>query len=70
MDTNAWYLVVNRNNGKALDVAGVSSADGAAVTQCARYDGTKQFQFVDSGDGYYRLEARHSGKLRAGPCSG
>lgn len=64
VDTNAWYVVVNRNSGKALDVAGVSSEDGAAVTQWARIDGTnQQFQSVDSGDGYYRLKARHSGKL-------
>ncbi|WP_371749927.1 RICIN domain-containing protein [Streptomyces sp. NBC_01283] len=43
---------------------GRSSADGPAVTQWARHDGTiQQFPFVDSGDGYYRLKARHSGKL-------
>lgn len=64
VDTNAWYVVVNRNSGKALDVAGASSEDGAALTQWGRYDGTnQQFQFVDSGDGYYRLKARHSGKV-------
>ncbi|WP_112276878.1 non-reducing end alpha-L-arabinofuranosidase family hydrolase [Lentzea terrae] len=64
VDTTAWYVLVNRNSGKALDVAGVSSADGAAVTQWARHDGTnQQFQFVDSGDGYYRIKARHSGKV-------
>lgn len=64
VDTNAWYVMVNRNSGKALDVAGASSADGAAITQWARHDGTnQQFQFVDSGGGYYRLKARHSGKL-------
>ena len=56
VDTNAWYVMVNRNSGKALDVAGASSADGAAITQWARHDGTNQhFQFVDSGDGSYRL---------------
>ncbi|WP_158853326.1 non-reducing end alpha-L-arabinofuranosidase family hydrolase [Saccharothrix deserti] len=64
VDTSAWYVVVNRNSGKALDVAGASSADGAAVTQWARHDGVnQQFQFVDSGDGYYRIKARHSGKV-------
>ncbi|ONI89720.1 alpha-L-arabinofuranosidase [Saccharothrix sp. ALI-22-I] len=64
VDTTAWYVLVNRNSGKALDVAGVSSADGAAVTQWARHDGTnQQFQFVDSGGGYYRIKARHSGKV-------
>jgi hypothetical protein len=64
VDTNAWYVMVNRNSGKALDVADASSADGAAITQWARHDGTnQQFQFVDSGGGYYRLKARHSGKV-------
>ncbi len=64
VDTTAWYVLVNRNSSKALDMAGVSSADGAAVTQWARHDGTnQQFQFVDSGDGYYRIKARHSGKV-------
>ncbi|HSX96081.1 MAG TPA: RICIN domain-containing protein, partial [Streptomyces sp.] len=64
VDTNAWYVLVNRNSGKALDVSGVSSEDGAAVNQWARIDGTnQQFRFVDSGGGYYRLKARHSGKV-------
>ena len=64
VDTNAWYVIVNRNSGKVLDVSGVSSEDGAALTQWARIDGTnQQFQFVDSGGGYYRLKARHSGKV-------
>ncbi|WP_373432155.1 RICIN domain-containing protein [Streptomyces afghaniensis] len=40
VDTNAWYVMVNRSSGKALDVAGASSADGAAITQWARHDAT------------------------------
>ncbi|GAB3406355.1 non-reducing end alpha-L-arabinofuranosidase family hydrolase [Flindersiella endophytica] len=64
VDTSAWYVLVNRNSGKALDVSGASTADGAQVQQWARHDGTnQQFQFVDSGGGYYRLRARHSGKV-------
>ena len=39
VDTNAWYVMVNRNSGKVLDVSGVSSEDGAAVTQWARTTG-------------------------------
>ncbi len=64
VDTDAWYVLVNRNSGKALDVAGPSTADGAAVQQWTRHDGTnQQWQFVDSGDGFYRLKARHSDKV-------
>jgi hypothetical protein len=64
VDTNASYVLVNRGSGKALDVSGASTADGAAVHQRARHDGANQrFQFVDSGGGYYRQKARHSGKV-------
>ncbi|MFG3409469.1 RICIN domain-containing protein [Streptomyces sp. NPDC048142] len=64
VDTNAWYVLVNRGSGKALDVSGGSTADGAALSQWSRHDGANQrFRFVDSGGGYYRLEARHSGKV-------
>ncbi|MFP3986464.1 RICIN domain-containing protein [Streptomyces sp. E11-3] len=64
VDTNAWYALVNRNSGKALDVYDVSTADGARVSQWTRNDGAnQQWQFVDSGGGFYRLKARHSGKV-------
>ncbi|WP_173068880.1 non-reducing end alpha-L-arabinofuranosidase family hydrolase [Phytohabitans houttuyneae] len=64
VDTTAWYVLLNRNSGKALDVNGVSSADGANLIQWTRTNATnQQFQFVDSGGGYYRLKARHSGKV-------
>ncbi|MEU4253724.1 non-reducing end alpha-L-arabinofuranosidase family hydrolase [Amycolatopsis sp. NPDC026612] len=64
VDTAAWYVLVNRNSGKALDVYNFSTADGANVVQWARTNaGNQQFQFVDSGDGYYRIKARHSGKV-------
>ncbi|MEV0429464.1 RICIN domain-containing protein [Micromonospora sp. NPDC050495] len=64
VDTNAWYVLVNRNSGKALDVYGASTADGARITQWTRNDGTnQQWQFVDSGGGYYRLKSRNSGKV-------
>ncbi|MBG6092096.1 RICIN domain-containing protein [Actinomadura viridis] len=64
VDTNAWYVLVNRNSGKALDVDGASTGDGARVNQWTRNDGAnQQWQFVDSGGGFYRLKARHSGKV-------
>ncbi|MFI6706120.1 RICIN domain-containing protein [Nonomuraea sp. NPDC050478] len=64
VDTNAWYVLVNRNSGKALDVYNLSTADGGRITQWTRNNGNQQqWQFVDSGGGYYRLKSRHSGKV-------
>ncbi|MBO3087721.1 pectate lyase [Cellulomonas dongxiuzhuiae] len=64
VDTTAWYVLVNRQSGKVMDVAGTSTADGAVIQQWPRNDGAwQQWQFVDSGSGYYRLKSRHSGKV-------
>ncbi|MEV6039022.1 non-reducing end alpha-L-arabinofuranosidase family hydrolase [Nonomuraea sp. NPDC052116] len=64
VDTNAWYVLVNRNSGKALDVYNLSTADGGRITQWTRNNqNQQQWQFVDSGSGYYRIESRHSGKV-------
>ncbi len=64
VDTNSWYVLVNRNSGKALDVYNLATANGARIAQWSRNDGAwQQWQFVDSGGGYYRLKSRHSGKV-------
>jgi beta-xylosidase len=64
VDTSAWYVLVNRNSGKALDVYNFSTADGGRITQWTRSNGNnQQWQFVDSGGGYYRIKSRHSGKV-------
>ncbi|MFI6910609.1 non-reducing end alpha-L-arabinofuranosidase family hydrolase [Streptosporangium sp. NPDC050284] len=64
VDTNAWYVLVNRNSGKALDVYNLATNDGARITQWTRNNGNQQqWQFVDSGGGYYRIKSRHSGKV-------
>nr|WP_306745043.1 PQQ-dependent sugar dehydrogenase [Saccharothrix yanglingensis] len=64
VDTNASYVLVNRNSGKVLDVYGRATNDGARISQYTRNDGAwQQWQFVDSGGGYYRLRSRHSGKV-------
>ncbi|WP_201436252.1 RICIN domain-containing protein [Saccharothrix sp. 6-C] len=64
VDTTAWYALVNRNSGKALDVYNFATNDGARITQWTRSDGTnQQWQFVDSGGGYYRVKSRLSGKV-------
>ncbi|WP_136520470.1 PQQ-dependent sugar dehydrogenase [Cellulomonas telluris] len=64
VDPGRWYVLVNRHSGKALDVAGASTADGAPVVQESRRDGraSQEWRFVDAGDGWYRLRARHSDK--------
>ncbi|WP_185030374.1 non-reducing end alpha-L-arabinofuranosidase family hydrolase [Streptomyces candidus] len=64
VDTNAWYVLVNRNSGKALDVHNLATNDGARLTQWTRNDqNQQQWQFVDSGGGSYRITSRHSGKV-------
>ncbi|MFY1637624.1 RICIN domain-containing protein [Solwaraspora sp. WMMB335] len=64
VDTSAYYVLVNRHSGKALDLYNFDTSDGAPIVQWARNDGNQQqWQFVDSGGGYYRLRSRHSGKV-------
>ncbi len=64
VDTTAWYVLVNRNSGKALDVYNFSTADGGRITQWTRGTANnQQWQFVDSGGGFYRLKSRHSSKV-------
>ncbi|MEU5785192.1 RICIN domain-containing protein, partial [Micromonospora lupini] len=64
VDTSAWYVLVNRNSGKAVDVYNLATTDGARITQWTRNNGNQQqWQFVDSGGGYYRIKSRLSGKV-------
>jgi hypothetical protein len=64
VDTNAWYYLINRNSGKALDVYNFSTSDGGRITQWTQStSNNQQWQFVDSGGGYYRIRSRHSGKV-------
>jgi hypothetical protein len=64
VDTSAWYVLVNRNSGQAVDVYNLATNDGARIAQWPRNDqNNQQWQFVDSGGGYYRLKSRHSGKV-------
>ncbi|WP_442973726.1 RICIN domain-containing protein [Saccharothrix sp. NRRL B-16314] len=70
VDPSAWYVLVNRNSGKALDVYGLATNDGGRIAQWSRNDGAnQQWQFLDSGDGYYRVKSRHSGKVLDVPNS-
>jgi glycosyl hydrolase family 62/ricin-type beta-trefoil lectin protein len=64
IDTSASYVLVNRSSGKALDVYNLATGDGARITQWSRNDGAQQqWQFVDSGGGFYRLRSKLSGKV-------
>ncbi|MGW2816417.1 RICIN domain-containing protein [Streptomyces sp. NPDC001415] len=64
VDTNAWYTLVNRNTGEALDNLGYATHDGAPLVHWSRNGGTnQQWKFIDSGDGNYRLQNRNSGKV-------
>src|SRR3954453_20316949 len=59
VDTSAWYVLGNRNSGKVLDVSGGSTANGAQIQQWSRTNGTnQQWQFVDSGGGFFRLRSK------------
>ncbi|WP_072479563.1 RICIN domain-containing protein [Amycolatopsis australiensis] len=56
------YTLTAEHSGKLLDIAGVSTAAGALLQQWTATGGqNQQFDFLDSGDGYYRVRARHSG---------
>ncbi|GAA1810547.1 hypothetical protein GCM10009682_35220 [Luedemannella flava] len=68
VNTSAWYVFVNRNSGKAMDLWEWSTADGGQLRQYTRTNANnQQFQFVDMGSGYYQLRNRHSGKVVAVP---
>ncbi|MET8764058.1 glycoside hydrolase N-terminal domain-containing protein [Lentzea sp. NPDC004782] len=56
------YRLVARHSGKPIEIAGSSTAAGALLQQWSQTTGlNQQFDFVDSGGGYYRVRARHSG---------
>ncbi|WP_460523147.1 glycosyl hydrolase family 95 catalytic domain-containing protein [Flindersiella endophytica] len=62
VETGVYYRLVAQHSGKVADIAGVSTAVGALLQQWPSTGGSnQQFDFLDSGDGYYRVRARHSG---------
>ncbi|WP_238008682.1 RICIN domain-containing protein [Dactylosporangium sp. AC04546] len=64
VDPSAWYVLVNRHSGKAMDLWEWSTADGAPVNQYTRNDlAVQQWQFVPTDNGYYQIRSRHSGKV-------
>lgn len=62
VNTNAWYVFVNRHSGKAMDVYNLATTAGSGIAQFTRNDGNwQQWQFVDAGSGWYKIRSRHSG---------
>ena len=56
VDTNQWYELVSKNSGKAIDVAGGSTANGTRLQQYTRNNTSSQrFRFVATSSGYYRI---------------
>ncbi|GAA0254958.1 endo-1,4-beta-xylanase [Saccharothrix mutabilis subsp. mutabilis] len=67
------YRLVATHSGKAADISGASTAAGAQLIQWTAGSGlNQQFDFLSSGDGHYRVRARHSGLVLqpAGTASG
>jgi endo-1,4-beta-xylanase len=67
------YRLVAAHSGKAADITNASTAAGATLVQWSANSGlNQQFDFLSSGDGYYRVRARHSGLVlqAAGTATG
>lgn len=64
VDPDAWYVLVNRQSGKAMEVRDFSTADGAAVQQWDRNDGEwQQWRLTETASGWYEVRNRLSGKV-------
>jgi hypothetical protein len=62
VEIGVYYRLVAQHSGKYADINGVSTAPGARLQQWAPTGGAnQQFDFLDAGDGHYRIRARHSG---------
>ena len=62
VETGVYYGLTAQHSGKRADINGASTAAGATLIQWTANSGTnQQFDFLDSGGGYYRVRARNSG---------
>lgn len=59
------YQIRSVHSNLCLDIAGVSTADGANLQQYGCWSGAmnQRFQVSDLGNGAYSFEAKHSGKM-------
>jgi hypothetical protein len=57
-----FYRLTAQHSGKYADIDGISTAAGARLHQWASTGRTnQQFEFVDAGEGHFKIKARHSG---------
>jgi type 1 glutamine amidotransferase len=71
VQTGVYYRLVAQHSGKFADISGASTAAGARLQQWSATGGlNQQFDFLDSGSGYYRIRARHSGLVLQVASSG
>lgn len=62
--SGAWYKIVNRNSGDALDINGQSTTAGAGAIQWSYWGGNnQQWSFGSQGSGYFTINNRNSGLL-------
>ncbi|MFF1613150.1 RICIN domain-containing protein [Amycolatopsis sp. NPDC058278] len=62
VQTGVNYKLAAQHSSKLVGITGASTAAGALIEQESANGGlSQQFDFVDSGDGYYRVRARNSG---------
>ncbi|MFD0587223.1 RICIN domain-containing protein [Paenibacillus sp. GCM10027627] len=55
--------IINKNSNKAMDAEGYGTADGTRIHIWNYHGGNnQQWQFIDNGDGYYRIVGVGSGK--------
>jgi hypothetical protein len=59
---SSTFRLIAQHSGKYADVNGGSSGAGALLHQWSGTGRTnQQFEFVDTGDGHYKVKTRHSG---------
>jgi hypothetical protein len=61
--------LVNRATGRALDVSGASTSDGAAAIAWTVNSGANEHWIATTTEGYTRLTSLHSGKVLEVPQS-
>lgn len=60
---NGRYQIISRFSGKAIEVQGASTANGANIVLYDYWGGTnQQWDIVNLGNGYHTIRAAHSGK--------
>lgn len=63
-ETGTWYNIESRHSGLVLGIRAASMGNGAELVQWTdngSYD--QQFRLIDAGEGHYRIQTRHSGKV-------